>query len=248
MNVRLASPANLAAARRDSAQKLADAEEICGRTPLLQLEQRDYQTDQKTSDDRSSDVRAAIASLPASADAWEHCGFGRWLMHHGAYAEAEQQFIAAIDEQPSEFWAHFQLLRCHFELQQFEAALRSAEVCVALEPEQAECFYNRGLCQRKLGHRQESLVDFDRALKLDADFAPARLERGILLGEQRKYAEAERDLNSALQHGSKPSEIYYELARLSFDQGDRANAKQRIEQSLAADPTNAPAIALKKRL
>lgn len=248
MEVRLASPANLPAARQTGAKILAEAIETCGDNPVLQLEQRDFQNDRPTSVNGSAALAAAIASLPKDADAWEHCGFGRWLMHHGAYAEAEKQLAAAIDIEPSEFWAHFQLLRCQFELAQFDAALRSAEVCVALEPDRAECFYNRGLCHGKLGQSQDALDDFSRALKRDPKSAPAMLERGILLGRLGRYSEAESDLKSALQLGSKPGEAYYHLARLSLDRGDREAARQWIAKSLTDDPANPAAIALKGKL
>ena len=70
---------------------------------------------------------------------------GRWLMRHGRLTEAERHFAAAIDLAPDDFWAYFQQMRCNFELAQFDEALTSAKICVALAPptHRAECFYNR---------------------------------------------------------------------------------------------------------
>ena len=56
------------------------------------------------------------------------------------------------------------------------------------------------------------------------------------------------DLNAALAHGSRPADVYYQLARLSLAQNDRAAASDWVKKSLAADPHNDGATALEKEL
>jgi tetratricopeptide (TPR) repeat protein len=210
---------------------------------LLDLEERDY----------SADARAGVTevrtdALPAARNAWEHYAVGRWLMRHGSFAEAAGQFAAAVDLQPDEFWAHFQQTRCQFELHQFDAALASASVCIALAPGRAECFFNRALCHESLGHSGEALADFGRSLELDPALAPAALARGAFFTRLGRFAEARADFESALAHGSPPSEVYYQTARLHLAQHDRAAADQWLRKSLAEDPANSAAIALEREL
>jgi tetratricopeptide (TPR) repeat protein len=235
--------AKIAAARQQALQKLNEAQQMCGSSPLLDMERRDYQN---SSDTSVSDVQ--LNSLEQDHNAWEHYAIGRWLMHHGALADAERQLAVAIDLQPDEFWANFQQTRCHFELEHFQQALTSASVCIALAPNRAECFYNRALCYQSLGRDEEALADFGRALELDPTLAPAALARGALLGRLQRYAESRADLESALAHGSRPSDVYYQLARLSLAQHDHAAAGQWLQKSLAADPGNATSLALEKEL
>ena len=89
----------------------------------------------------------------------------------GGVVQAEQQFKAALDQQPNDFWLNFQLARCSFELRHFEPALVAASICVALEPSHAECYYNRALCHESLQQNDKALADFDHTLKLAPDFA-----------------------------------------------------------------------------
>ena len=248
IEVRLAAPDGNAEARVAALRILSEARTTCGASPLLKLEEADYEADAASAGGQPKNARVEAASLPAAASAWEYCGIGRWLMHHGAYAEAALQLRAAIDLQPNEFWSYFQLARCNFELGKFDAALQSAAICVALGPDRAECFYNRGLCEQALGHDREALADLGQAIRRDPQFAPALLERGILLGRLERFAEAQQDLNSALDYGSKPSEVHYQMARLSAAQNDRAGALRWIAKSLAEEPSSTSAIAFEREL
>ncbi|HEX3999950.1 MAG TPA: protein kinase [Pirellulales bacterium] len=253
IEARLAPAEKAAQARSTALQILSEARISCGESPVLEVEAGDYKVDAASANRRSKPVRPndasnAAASLPSAASAWEHCGFGRWLMHHEAYTDAARQFTAAIDLQPSDFWPYFQLARCNFELGKFGAALQSATVCVALAPDRAECFYNRAICQQALGRDAETFADLERAIGRDPQFAPALLERGILLGRLKRFAEAQQDLNSALDHGAKPSEVHYQMARLSAAQNDRAGAMRWIVKSLAEGPPYPPAIEFEREL
>ncbi len=249
MDVQLAQAGNhanadkTAAARQQALQKLDEAEQIFGSSTLLDLDRRDYQNEPSKS---ATKVPADYFAKDHSA--WDHYAVGRWLMHHGALEEARREFAAAIDSQPGQFWPHFAETLCDFELGRFADALTSATVCTALEPHEAACFYNRALCYQSLEHNEEALADFGRALKLDPTLAPAALARGTLLSRIQRYADAKADLESALAHGSRPSDVYYQLARNSWAQHDRAAATEWVHKSLAADPENSLSAALEKEL
>jgi tetratricopeptide (TPR) repeat protein len=181
LNLQLASPARLVEARRLSRQRLNEAAELCGDSPILELHKRG-----DIVDGASEQANAEIDFKPRVKTPWEHYAFGRWLMHQGALVQAEQQFKAALDQQPNDFWLNFQLARCSFELQHFEPALVAASICVALEPSKAECYYNRALCHESLQQNDEALADFDHALKWAPDFAAASSARDVLLKKVQK--------------------------------------------------------------
>jgi eukaryotic-like serine/threonine-protein kinase len=181
LNLQLAGPAKLADARRARRQRLKEAAELCGESPILELERRaDVVDGTSMSSDR------AIGEIPTAHEPWEHYAIGRWLMHQGALAEAEQQYRAALDQKPNDFWLNFQLARCSFDLQHFESALVAASVCVALEPSRPECYYNRAVCHESLEQNDEALADFNQSLKLDAHFTPASDAKGNLLSRMQK--------------------------------------------------------------
>jgi eukaryotic-like serine/threonine-protein kinase len=247
MNVQLAeahaNAEKTAAARQQALQKLDEAEQICGSSALLDLERRDYQNESPGGVDK---LLANYSSKNHSA--WDHYAVGRWLMHHGELANARREFAAAIDLQPEQFWPRFAETLCDFELGHFADALTSATVCTALAPQQAAVFYNRALCYQSLERNEEALADFSKALQLDPNLASAALARGTLLGRMQQYAEAKVDIESALAHGSRPSDVYYQLARLSWAQHDRAAATEWVKKSLAADPENSLSAAFEKEL
>ncbi len=237
-----ANPDKTAAARQQALQKLDEAEQICGSSTLLDLERRDYQNESPAS---ANKVPADYFTKHHTA--WDHYAVGRWLMHHGELEDARREFAAAIDLKPDQFWPRFAETLCDFELGHFADALTSATVCTALDPKQAACFYNRALCYQSLERNDEALADFGHALQLDPSLAPAALARGTLLGRMQRYAESKADLQSALAHGSRPGEVYYQLARISWAQHDHAAAADWVRKSLAADPENSLSAVAGKR-
>jgi tetratricopeptide (TPR) repeat protein len=181
LNLQLANPARLVEARRAARQRLNEATDLCGESPILELYKHG-----EVVDSASAPAKAEIDMRPRVKTPWEHYAVGRWLMHQGSLVQAEQQFKSALDQQPNDFWLNFQLARCSFELQHFEPALVAASICVALEPSHAECYYNRALCREALSQNDEALADFEHALKLAPDFAAASSARDVLLKKVEK--------------------------------------------------------------
>ena len=170
----------------------------------------------------------SLNSLPTPANSWEHYDLGRWLMRHGKLVDAEQQFATAVDLKPDEFWPHFQQMRCAYQLRHFDEALTAASVCIALAPQYAQCSYNHALCEQSLGHDQEALADFGRALQLDSSFGAAALARGILLGKAHRFAEAQSDLELASKCGAVQRGV------LSNGMSKSAGTRPRPREFLAA--------------
>ncbi len=242
LEVQLASPDTIDAARRSAIQRLNEAAEMCGDSAWLTLERHEYESGAGQAD------RLLPASLPHPANCWEHYDLGWWLMRHGQLADAQQQFTAAVDLKPDEFWPHFQQMRCAFQLHHFDQALTAASVCVALAPQQPQCYYNRALCEQSLSNDQEALDDFSRALQIDSTFGPAALARGILLGKLHRLTEAQSDLELAAKCGTRPSEVFYQMACLSLLAHDPVRAKTWLQKSLADDPHHSDALALQSEL
>ena len=85
LEVQLASPDTIEGARRSAVQRLNEAQEICGASPWLTLEQREYD-----SSAASGNGEFVFESLPKPATSWEHYDLGRWLMRHGKLVDAEK--------------------------------------------------------------------------------------------------------------------------------------------------------------
>jgi tetratricopeptide (TPR) repeat protein len=187
LNVRAAPPDKIAAARQAAHDRLEEARQMLGADPWLALAENDQEpsTNDAASSSTADNVQTSLPQpvLPKASSDWEHYALGRWLAHHGSIAAAAKEFSAAIEDSPGDFWARFQLARCQFKLRRFDDALASANICVALDSKRAECFYNRALCYQALGENQKALADVERALNLNAKFAPAIALRTELSGK-----------------------------------------------------------------
>ena len=140
-------------------------------------------------------------------------------------------------------------MRSSFQLHHFDQALTAASVCIALAPQHyAQCFFNRALCEQSLGHDQEAMADFSRALKLDSSFGDASLARGVLLGKLHRLSEAQADLELAAKYGAPAGEVYYQMACLCLLKQDTASASSWLKKSLAEDPHHSGALKLQAEL
>ena len=121
-------------------------------------------------------------------------------------------------------------------------------VCVALAPDSAACYYNRGLAHAARGDAAAALRDYDRALQLDPRLAAAALNRGALRLQQGHFAEAEADFRLALEVGADPAAVHYNRALLCEARQDHAAALACLEQALRHDPAHRPSLDLRARL
>ena len=142
----------------------------------------------------------------------------------GDLAGAADEFQAALDLRPQDFWPNFYQGLCAYQLGRFDDAIDAFRVCIALAPETAECYYNRALAHEALGTRRLALRDYTHALQLDRTLSEAALNRGILLSAEGRHAEAAADFDLALATASGRETrgmIHYNRARGDLARGDR---------------------------
>lgn len=150
---------------QDALDVLAVAEEELGASIVLNLERHSYA---KVLGKATEAQEAATAAARMSPDTvWEYYAAGRWYLRNGDLEQARLQFQQAIDLAPKEFWPHFYQGICTFQSRELEAALAAFSACVALRPDRAECFLNRGLVYRALHRPVLAEHDFATARQLD---------------------------------------------------------------------------------
>lgn len=233
---------NAAKAGREAIAVLDEADALAGPNPVVALARREL-----AAVPSESQSAGANGSLPAARTAWEHFAVGRWLFRADRFEEARRELAEAVSQDPSAFWPNLYLARCDYRLGNPEAALIAASVCVALEPDKAPCYYNRGLIRKALGD-DDALADFDRALRLDPISTAALVERGKLLAERKQFTAALADFTTALKHGANPAEVHEQVARVQWAQGNTSDAADSVRRALAADPNYQPAIELNRQL
>jgi serine/threonine protein kinase len=167
LRVRLAPPAERAAARRQALAVLDEAEELCGPGPVLDAERRLHGGPRRPSD----------VGLRAPQSAWEHATLGRALLRSGDLAGAALELGQAVRMRPQGLWPNFYHGVCAYRLGRYEDAVAAFSVCIGAAPAPAACLYNRALALDALGRTGRARADYDQAMRLDPTLATAAPRR-----------------------------------------------------------------------
>jgi tetratricopeptide (TPR) repeat protein len=189
---------------------------------------------------------ACARGVPAPHTAWEHYDLGRSLLRSAEYARAVEEFRQSVALQPGEFWPHFFEAVCHDRLNHYQESLAALDVCVALAPRTAECYFDRGKVHEALGQLDTAERDYTMALDLNPRFADAALNRGTLAFRTGRYAEAIHDLERARTSTTTPriqGLSTYNLALVHAARNDWPAARTSLRQAIASGNASARALA-----
>src|SRR5262249_49911617 len=120
--------------------------------------------------------------------------------------------------------------------------------CIALAPQAAPCYCDRGLSLAALGRDADARLDFDRSLELDPHLAAARIARAALALKQNRPDDAETDLRRALADGADPAAVHFNLALVHLARQERGAAVGELKACLRHRPAHAEGKALLDRL
>ncbi len=223
--VRVAPAAEAEAARREALQVLTDAEASFGSSPSLERARRSYAQ-------ALGLAGTHPAPVPAPQSAWEHHDLGRFYLRTGKLELADEQFQRGLELMPQDFWLNFHHGLCAYRLGHHGQAASAFHVCIALSPETAECYYNRGLANQALGNVKLALIDYGRALEKNGALVDAARNRGLLLFKEHRYSEASADFEKALGSTADrhvQGEIHYSLALVDLAREDRSRAIDHLK-------------------
>jgi predicted O-linked N-acetylglucosamine transferase (SPINDLY family) len=139
----------------------------------------------------------AILLIPDNAEA--HRGRGDALLHSKDYTEApilnEKAFLLAPKHLRvfvlNEFIALLRVKTC-------EKALASYDRAIALEPDYAEAYNNRGNALYELKRLVEALANYDKAITLKPHLAYVYVNRGNTLNDLKRHEEALESFDKAI--------------------------------------------------
>jgi serine/threonine protein kinase/Tfp pilus assembly protein PilF len=232
---RLAEAGKVEEVRRQALAVLREAESLFGQSAVVVCERR------ALGDSVADDV-------PAPRTSWEHYAMGRWLMREGDLRGAATELERAVSLGPQSFWPWFWRGLCAYKLQQFDNAVTSFTVCMALSPASAECYSNRALAQAARGQRELARADYDKALEVDPGLTAAVFNRGLLNLQDKRLVEAARDLDRALFLGADRAVVHYNLALVFQAKREAARALASVERALQYRPEYKEARDLRGRL
>lgn len=125
------------------------------------------------------------------------------LAQSGQAGQASRLFLELAQEVPGHSRAPFFLAMQAFGTGDLAQARRWIEQALAGEPRSALIEASAGQILRACGDKDAAIAAYERALAMDADFLPARLDAGHLLSEQGRSLDANRHYRAALDQASR---------------------------------------------
>ncbi len=173
-----------------------------------------------------------------------------WNAHAELLDQAIAGYRSAIRLRTGDFWSHFQMGRCYVSLGKYSEGVETFGACVALRPESPWSYSARGLALAMLERFDEAIADLDRAVEVDGNFLPARLNRGVANWLAVNREEAENEFTRLLESSSHSpmAEAAYYRAVLRWEAGESAAAISDLEKVLSARPEFPSAKLLQSRI
>jgi tetratricopeptide (TPR) repeat protein len=131
---------------------------------------------------------------------------------------------------------------CRFEAGDPGAALEALDTARTVAPGRADVLRWIGNITRSLGDVEGAIAAYRHALALDADFAVVRFDLARLLMQREAWAEAEAELNAALDAVPTYTEATLELAALKRRTGRPLDAVAILADLLQRDAYNFDAL------
>jgi serine/threonine protein kinase/Flp pilus assembly protein TadD len=174
-------------------------------------------------------------------DGWDHYLQARDLADRGRVHEALDGLRRATRQDPANAAAWRLMGNCCLDgfgdrFGREADAVAHYTTCIALHPDHASLYLNRGVAYLRQHQAREAEADFTRALELRPELAEGYLHRGKARRELGRDHEALADYTQALEEKVPGCRIYFLRARLLWRLGDRDAARADWKAGVEADP------------
>lgn len=109
------------------------------------------------------------------------------------------------------------------DLEMYKGGLQSFQRMIAMEPNNAQNYYSRGILHRKAGRASEAIKDYNKALQLNPDYYEALSNRGNAYFDLRQYQNAINDYTSSLQMNPNHNSSYMNRASVYIQMGQEGD-------------------------
>jgi arylsulfatase A-like enzyme/Tfp pilus assembly protein PilF len=177
--------------------------------------------------------------LPDVVEIRNSLGFNQQRL--GDYARATLEFKRAIELDPANALAHFELGFCYLRLRQQSNAIKQLKAALALEPRYTRAdevladiyFQDKDYTQAR--------AHLNHLLSLDPSSYTAHLKLGTLAALEQKWSEAEQQMLSALRADPGSAEAHNTLGSFYLQRRDLDRARRQLEEAIRLQPKFASA-------
>uniref|UniRef100_F7B7F4 Tetratricopeptide repeat domain 6 n=1 Tax=Ornithorhynchus anatinus TaxID=9258 RepID=F7B7F4_ORNAN len=158
----------------------------------------------------------------------------------GKHVYAMEDFIEALQTNPTNVYLHQAIAICHHRMQEFEKAVNSFTHVLQLDPFHLNAYVGRGNSFLEYGHEdgnRQAQKDFLRALHLNPMCMKARISLGYNLQGQGKFQKAWNHFTIAMEINPTYHLAYEGRAVVCLQMGDNFAALQDINAGLKLTTT-----------
>lgn len=106
---------------------------------------------------------------------------------------------------------------------------------IQVAQKQAEPYYIKGVYYQNIGNTAQALQLYDRAIQQDYNFLDAYMEKGRLLFNEKRYADALKTFQLPVTISPTYAEAYYWMGRSQEALNKKAEAKQNYQRAYSLD-------------
>jgi Flp pilus assembly protein TadD len=174
-----------------------------------------------------AEFKQILQTNPDSAAA--HVLSGEALDGLGKTPEAIAEFREAIKASPREPNVHFGLGYLYWKSHQYDDAKREFQAELAIDPGQAEALAYLGDIAMKTGDNEAALALLHKSIQLKNDIRMAAIDLGVILAQQKNYAEAVISLRHAVALDQEEPDAHYRLAHVYQEMGKKMESQKEFD-------------------
>ena len=122
-----------------------------------------------------------------------------------------------------------------------QAAIDSYDKAIAIKPDYAEAYYNRGNAHKELKQYQAAVASYDQAIAINPNLLHAYFNRGVALKELRRYQLAITSFDAVVALKPDFAEAYYNRGNAHRDMRQYQTAVENFDRAIALRPNYAEA-------
>ncbi len=207
--------------------------------PYSRLAETYLEEDIENSENRRRAAELAEIAINKDSELWEPYNVLGSIFHASKlYERAIQSFSIAADLEGASDEVLYALGNAQFDARQFSAARKSYESYISRNSDNVNAFFNLGLTFERLNLHSPAIENYQRALRVQSNYAPAYNRIGELSLLQGDSDAALSNLRQALIHDNN-ARNNRAIARVFYERGEYEQALDFFLTVLAFEPNRA---------
>ncbi len=182
------------------------------------------------------DPKSMIGDYRREKQGQEYYNLALLFMSSGQHGGSRYFLEKAIELKQDDPMLHLHLAEV-FRLQGLnEKGMGEIEKVIALEPENDDAWYLKGLLAQQEGNLNLALSAFERTVKVKPDHAQAYNNMGLIYGQKENYDRAFTMLTKALEINPDLAQAHANIGNVYYERGEYNRAWEEMELALKLDP------------